>query len=55
MLAMYRVHPASVEEEGKEHQTTDQIEQKSFEIILVTLLFIYLLLCVNTDVTYSGW
>lgn len=50
MLAMYRVHPASVEEEGKEHQTTDQIE-----IILVTLLFIYLLLCVNTEVTYSGW
>lgn len=53
MLTVFFIDPANIREEKHEDGVADS-SKRIFEIVLVTLLFIYLLLCVNTEVTYSG-
>ncbi|OQR72649.1 sodium-dependent glucose transporter 1A-like, partial [Tropilaelaps mercedesae] len=53
MLGVFFIDPSNIEKDKREDGNTDT-SQRTFEIILVSLLFIYLLICVNTEVIFSA-
>ncbi|OQR73737.1 sodium-dependent glucose transporter 1A-like [Tropilaelaps mercedesae] len=53
MVCVFCIDPSNIEKEKREDGNTDT-SQRTFEIILVSLLFIYLLIYVNTEVIFSA-
>ena len=54
MIAAYFVDPGTIKKMSEETSTVDDSQKRSTEFFLMTLLCIYLTICVNTEHTYGS-
>lgn len=54
MIAVYCVDPSGIVEKTEENPTANDRSDKTLEIVLMSLLFVYLFVCCNGECTFSS-